>query len=112
MAGVERLASLYGLRFEDPSLAILMRHRAVLFCLLGLFLISAAFRPSLQPLAFVAGFVSVVSFLALAYSVGGYNGAVARVVVADWVALACLAVGAAAAVFAARTGQGATSGAL
>ena len=89
--GPERLNSLYGLDFAEPNLAILMRHRAVLFGLLGLFLIYAALRPALQPLALIAGFVSVVSFLVLAYITGGYNAAVARVVAADWVALACLA---------------------
>jgi len=92
--GAERLTSLYGLSFEEANIAILMRHRAVLFGLLGLFFITAAFRPPLQPLAFIAGFVSVASFLVLAYSVGGYNAGVARVVFADWVALGCLAVGA------------------
>lgn len=96
--GAERLASLYGLNFEEANIAILMRHRAVLFGLLGLFLIYAAFRPALQPLAFIGGFVSVVSFLALAYSTGGYNAATARVVLADWVALVCLVVGAVAAI--------------
>lgn len=95
--GAERLASLYGLSFDEANIVILMRHRAVLFGLLGLFLIYAAFRPALQPLAFVAGFVSVVSFLALAHSVGGYNSGVARVLAADWVALVCLLVGAGAA---------------
>ena len=61
--GSERLAALYGLSFSEPNLAILMRHRAVLFALLGLFLIVAAFNPSLQTLAFIAGFVSVFPFL-------------------------------------------------
>lgn len=97
--GTERLASLYGLSFQEPNIAILMRHRAVLFGLLGLFLIYAAFRPPFRLVAFVAGFVSVASFLALAHSIGGYNAGVARVVSADWVALACLAVGAGAAVW-------------
>jgi hypothetical protein len=95
--GAERLASLYGLSFQEPNIAILMRHRAILFGLLGLFLIYAAFRPSFQRVAFMAGFVSVASFLALAHSIGGYNSGVARVVSADWVALVCLAVGAGAA---------------
>ena len=92
--GSERLAALYGLSFNEPSLAILMRHRAVLFGLLGLFLCFAAFRPAWQTIAFVAGFVSVVSFLWLARSTGGYNALVARVVVADIVALVCLIIGA------------------
>ena len=55
--GVSRLSALYGIAFEDPNLAILMRHRAVLFGLLGLFLIYAAFRPALQLLALIAGFL-------------------------------------------------------
>jgi uncharacterized BrkB/YihY/UPF0761 family membrane protein len=94
--GSDRLAALYGLPFGEPNLAILMRHRAVLFGLLGLFLIYAAFRPQLQAIAFIGGFVSVVSFLWLAWSVGGYNHQIARVVMVDIVALICLVVGAAA----------------
>jgi uncharacterized BrkB/YihY/UPF0761 family membrane protein len=94
--GSEQLASLYGLPFAEPNLAILMRHRAVLFGILGVFFVLAAFRPALKPAAFVVGFVSVVSFLALAWSVGGYNAQLARVVTADLVALACLVIGLAA----------------
>lgn len=91
--GSERLAALYGLSLNEPNLAILMRHRAVLFGLLGLFLLFAAFRRPFQIIAFIAGFVSVVSFLWLAWSVGGYNAQVARVFMADIVALACLIIG-------------------
>ena len=91
--GSERLAALYGLSFNEPNLAILMRHRAVLFGLLGLFLLFAAFRPLFQTIGFIAGFVSVVSFLWLAWSVGGYNAQVARVFMADIVALVCLIIG-------------------
>lgn len=91
--GAARLEALYGLPVTDPNLAILMRHRAVLFGLLGAFLAIAAFRPALQGAAFVAGFVSVVSFLGLAWSTGGYNDLVGRVVTADIVALVSLMVG-------------------
>ena len=91
--GGERLAALYGMPFNDPNLAILMRHRAVLFGLLSLFLLFAAFRPQFQAVAFIAGFVSVVSFLWLAWSTGGYNMQIARVFTADIVALACLIIG-------------------
>lgn len=91
--GSERLAALYGLAFDEPNLEILMRHRAVLFGLLGGFLMYAAFQPAYHTLAFVGGFVSVISFLVLAWSVGGYNAQLSRVFVADLVALACLAVG-------------------
>ena len=95
-SGSKRLAALYGFSFDEPNLAILMRHRAVLFGLLGLFLLVAAFRPEWQGIAFVGGFASVLSFLYLAWSVGGYNSQVGRVVAADILALVCLVVGAAA----------------
>ncbi|MBN8481228.1 MAG: hypothetical protein J0L88_06500 [Xanthomonadales bacterium] len=100
--GGERLAALYGLSFAEPNLEILMRHRAVLFGLLGAFFLVAAFRPSLQRGAIVAGFVSVGSFLWLAWSVGNANASVSRVVSADLVALGCLIVAALAGVLRAR----------
>jgi hypothetical protein len=87
-----RLFELYGITFDDPNLEILMRHRAVLFGLLGIFLICSAFMPSLQLPALIAGFLSVVSFLYLSYTVGGYNEQVNRIVIADKVALVCLVV--------------------
>ena len=92
--GSDRLAVLYGLRFDEPNLAILMRHRAVLFGLLGGFLLYAAFRPAFRPAAFLAGFASVGSFLYLVWSTGGYNAQLGRVFIADIAALACLVVGA------------------
>jgi len=102
--GGERLNVLYGLSLDEPNLSILMRHRAVLFGILGLFFLFAAFQPSLQVPAFIAGLVSVVSFLWLAWSAGGYNAQVARVVVADVVALICLLIGIAAYVYGQRAG--------
>ena len=92
LLGGDRLVALYGVPINDPNLEILMRHRAVLFGLLGLFLVYAAFQPSLQPLAIAGGLVSVVSFIAVAWSVGGYNDSVQRVVVADIVAVAALVI--------------------
>jgi hypothetical protein len=102
LLGSERLTALYGLPFDEPNLAILMRHRAVLFGLLGLFMLFAAFRPRFQALAFVAGFVSVGSFLLLAWSTGGLNAQMARVFTADIVALICLFIGVSALIYSRR----------
>ncbi|MDO9361160.1 MAG: phosphopantetheine adenylyltransferase [Polaromonas sp.] len=88
--GAGQLAALYGLPFGEPNLEILMRHRAVLFGLLGGFLILAGFKPVFQPVALAAGFASVISFVGLAWSIGGYNALIGRVVLADLIALACL----------------------
>jgi hypothetical protein len=92
--GAERLATLYGLSFQEPNLLLLMRSRAVLFGLLGAFLLFAAWRPALQPVALFGGLASVLSFLLLAWSGPGYNEALRRVVIADWLALGCLLVAA------------------
>ena len=88
--GGERLQALYGLRVDEPNLALLLQHRVVLFGLLGLALLIAAFRPAWQAPAIAAGLVSTLSFLLLAWSLGGLNPALQRVVTADIVAIAAL----------------------
>jgi len=100
--GIERLADLYGLSFDEPNLAILMRHRAVLFGLIGSFLVYSAFRPALQMLALAGGIISVVSFLWLAAGTANYNAHISRVFLVDVVVLACLIVGAIARIYMAR----------
>ncbi|MCW9034682.1 MAG: hypothetical protein OQJ97_10730 [Rhodospirillales bacterium] len=84
--GVERLVSLYKVEIIDANLEILMRHRAVLFGILGGFFAYSAFNPSLQPLAFLAAFISIASFFFLSFSVGDFNEAIRKVVIADVVA--------------------------
>lgn len=88
--GADRLATLYGVQIADSNLEILMRHRAVLFAILGVFFAYAAFTPRVQPIAFVAAFSSISSFFYLAYSVGGFNDAINRVVIADVIAAIAL----------------------
>jgi hypothetical protein len=79
---------------DDPNLRILLQHRAVLFGLLGALLIAAAARPELRAVALIGGLVSTVTFLVIAWGVGGYNPQVGRVVTADIVAVALLLVAA------------------
>ena len=86
------LTSLYGLEFADPNLQILMRHRAVLFGLLGLFLLAAAFRPEWQLLAIIAALVSLVSFILLVWQGGLHNEQLARLLQIDAVAVVGLVI--------------------
>lgn len=88
-----RLTSLYGVAVDGPDLEILMRHRAVLFGLLGLFLVHAAWHRKLHLLALVAALASIGSFLGLAWAVGGYNPLLSRIVLVDVLALALVLVG-------------------
>lgn len=87
VVGAEQLTWLYGLHLAEPNILILMRHRAILFALLGAFMLLAAFRKQYQPLALLAGYISVVGFLVLARVSGDYNAALKGVVQADLGAL-------------------------
>jgi hypothetical protein len=88
--GAGRLSALYGIDVGDPNLALLMRHRAVLFGLLAALLALAACRPALHGLGLVAGLVSVGAFLLLAALEGPLNEAVITVVRLDVAALILL----------------------
>ena len=88
--GIEQLTALYEIDVVDRNVEILMRHRAVLFGILGGFIAYAAFRPAHQPIAFAIAFVSVASFIYLSFSIGGFNVAIRKVVIADLVAAAAL----------------------
>lgn len=95
IAGPLQLTRLYGVAADEPNVAILLRHRAVLFGMLGAFLVYAAFAPAWQPAAFLAGFLSVGSFVWLGRSGEGVNAQIARVVTVDVVLIGVLAIGAA-----------------
>ena len=79
----DQLEGMYGIALNDNDLVILMRHRAVLFGLLGVFIIYSAFREALQTLACIAGLISMISFIALAYATGSYGAALDKIVIAD-----------------------------
>jgi hypothetical protein len=79
----DRLYSLYGLVIKDPNLLILMSHRAVLFGLLGLFLIVASWIKEFQVAASIAGLISMLSFVILEKVIGEYNSFINKVVWID-----------------------------
>lgn len=88
--GADRLASLYGIEITNGTLEILLRHRAVLFGILGTFFAYAAFTPAVQPIAFAAAFASLASFFFLAFSVGQPSESIRKIVIGDVVASLCL----------------------
>jgi hypothetical protein len=65
MLGTQRLQQLYGLHIDEPNLLLLLRHRALLFGLLGALLATAAFKPALQGIALLGAWASVLGFVLL-----------------------------------------------
>jgi hypothetical protein len=94
VAGPSRVAGMYDVRVDGPDLAVLLVHRAVLFGLLGAWLIAGAWVENLQPYAIGTGLVSDVAFLVVARANPGINASMLRVVRADVVSIVLLVVAA------------------
>lgn len=88
---VERLNALYGVDITSPDLALLMRHRAVLFGIVGGYILYSVAKPSHRPTAAFFGFISMISFMALHFVSDGTNSALERIFQIDAVAVALLA---------------------
>jgi len=81
-----RLEALYGIPVREPSLELLLRHRALLFGLLGALLIAGALRSELRAAAIVAALVSMGGFLLLAGQSTELSSPLRRVALADLLA--------------------------
>ncbi len=91
ISSAARLEALYGIAIADPNLIVLLRHRAVLLGIVGALLAAAAFRPALRTAAIAAGFVSMISFMVLAWGASESNAALRRVASVDVALCAALA---------------------
>jgi len=89
-----QLESMYQVTLGSPDLVLLMRHRAVLLAIVGSLLLAAAARPGLRMAAAVAGFSSMLSYLALIAGEPAANVALGRIAAADVVGVLALAAGA------------------
>jgi hypothetical protein len=88
----DNVEQLYGVAVEGNDLQLLMRHRAVMFGILGVLSLVALFRPALRTVALATAFASLAAFLLLAWLTAPHGPEVARVVRID--VFAVIAVGA------------------
>ncbi|MBB6521263.1 phosphopantetheine adenylyltransferase [Pseudoteredinibacter isoporae] len=93
---VENLEEAYGIALASNDLAILMRHRALLFGILGGFVLYSAFTQAFQTAAMIMAGVSMIGFAVLVNSVEGVNESINKVLLIDyagigfWVLAVCL----------------------
>jgi hypothetical protein len=85
-----RMSAFYGIDLADANIRVLMRHRAVLFGIVGGLLLASVFNSSLRTLAYVVGFTSMLSFLLIAWLVGDYGAGIRRTIGLDVVGIAAL----------------------
>lgn len=93
LMGAATLARLYGVHVADPNTSILLQHRALLFGVLGVSMLAAIAFPGLRVPVLTVALCSAAGFVIVAFWVGGYNAAIARVVTADVVASVLLTAG-------------------
>jgi hypothetical protein len=94
--GVARVEALYGIDIASPDLEPLLRHRAVLFGMVGAVMLASVWRARWRSLAFGLAFANLASFLALSWQVGDVSAELGRVGIVDAVGLAILSLGVAA----------------
>lgn len=84
------LSQSYSIELIGSDIAILMRHRALLFGILGGFILYAAFVPAWQIPAMVMAAASMLGYLVLLWLEGGYNASLRNVMWVDIVGVICL----------------------
>lgn len=83
----KKLEALYGIAVNEPNLQILMQHRALLFGLIGGFLLYSAIKPVLQIPALSMALISMAGFIAIALKIGSYNADINKIILVDVVGI-------------------------
>ena len=83
VVSAQKLESAYSVAVVGNDMAILLRHRALLFGILGAFILCSAFSPFHQFAAMIMAGVSMVGFAILVLGTGGYNEAIGKVLFID-----------------------------
>ena len=105
VAGVlsaQKMEAAYSVSLQTTELQILMRHRALLFGILGGFVLYAAFVPAYQNVAMVMAGISMVGFAVLVVAAGDYNPEIRKVLLVDMVGIVFLIIAAVLKVMAAK----------
>lgn len=89
---LDKINQSYGLMLDDNNLAILLRHRALLFGLLGGFIFYSLFNPQHQIVAMVLAAISMLGYLYFFYSIGESNAALLKVAYVDIIGVVILGI--------------------
>lgn len=87
---LDKINQIYGLSVTDNNLEILLRHRALLFGLIGGFIIYSVFNPQLQKAAIILAAVSMIGYLFFFWSVGNSNPVLLKIAQIDIVGVVLL----------------------
>ena len=89
----EHLSKLYLVTDISPDIALLLRHRAFLFGIVGASIFYSAFQTNLRSYATIAGLISMVSFVVLVFALKTSNPSLIKVAWIDIIAIIILIAG-------------------
>jgi uncharacterized membrane protein (UPF0182 family) len=89
----KKINASYGINVTDVNLELLLRHRAVLFGIVGGMMIFSAIFKRYYDLSVIIGGISMVSFVILYYGIGNINAELKKVMLFDVAAIIILAIG-------------------
>ncbi len=90
----EKLSAAYAVELIGNDIVILMRHRALLFGLIGGFMLYSVWKPSYQSVAMVMAAISMLGFLFFVAAADHYNASITKITIIDLIGLAALAIAA------------------
>ena len=89
-----KISDSYGIKIPDANYELLLRHRAILFMIVGGLLLYSAISKNYYNLAVIVGMVSMLSYVVLYLSIGKeINPELTKVMKIDVAAIGILAVG-------------------
>jgi heme A synthase len=90
----DKISKSYGIDVPNANYELLLRHRAILFALIGGLMIFSAVTKKYYEISTLVGLVSMVSFVLLYFLIGkGINAELNKVMFIDIVAIVILLVG-------------------
>ncbi|MDX1960043.1 MAG: hypothetical protein SFU98_15860 [Leptospiraceae bacterium] len=90
----ERISKSYGIEIPNSNYELLLRHRAVLFGIVGGLMIYSSIFKEYYEISTIIGLISMISFIILYFLIGkGINSELKKVMVADVIATVILLLG-------------------
>lgn len=87
---LEKLNKTYGLNINDKNLEILLRHRALLFGIIGGYIIYSVFSQQHQVAAMIIAATSMIGYLVLFWSIGNSNAELLKIAQIDIIGIVLL----------------------
>ncbi len=90
----DKISKSYGIDIPNANYELLLRHRAILFGIIGGLMIFSALVKKYYEISTIAGLVSMTSFIILYFLIGkGINSELKKVMIIDVVATVILCIG-------------------